>query len=177
LCERRQSQLVRSVISRLHGRSVLNVAPQCPRILGCSCILCLPKNCMCMPHHPGRAIRADPSRALPPHRSHKGQPAFELLTELPRSDVFSAAKLIHRTEVTEQRYRFFPVVLANSDVIGRLRVASHSSIAVRTCNCGARRRLFELISEPRGAPAGDSCALPPNRRPSALGQTAKAYSR
>ena len=66
------------------------------------------------------------------------------------------------------------VVPANSDLIDRLRVVSHSSVAVRARIYGAHRLAFRLVSEPYGAPAGDSRVAPPNRGSATLRQTPEA---
>jgi hypothetical protein len=56
------------------------------------------------------------------------------------------------------------VVLVNLDQIDKLGFAAQHSIALRTpCN-GAHRLAGRLVSESRGASAGDSRAAPPNRR-------------
>src|SRR5262245_5006431 len=66
------------------------------------------------------------------------------------------------------------VVLVNSDLVVKLRVVTHKSIAIRGRLYGVRRFTLGLVSEPCGAPTGNSCASTPDRRASALRQTPQA---
>ena len=65
-------------------------------------------------------------------------------------------------------------VLANAGLIDDVRVGSHHSTVVRAADYGAHRLLFRLVSEPCGAPSGDSCAAPPDRRPAAFREAPEA---
>src|SRR4051794_34336896 len=99
------------------------------------------------------------------HRERLGVPKGEISD----NDVSSRFgwTLLDALHLTFPELPILIVVLANSDLIDNVRVASPHSNALRTVNDGADCLVFQLVSEPCGAPAGDSCAASPDQRPSA----------
>jgi hypothetical protein len=90
-----------------------------------------------------------------------------------RNGEIRSAELTHHREVNSY---YFTAVLANPDLIDKLRVAVYPSIPFQAPTVGSPGCVFRFLPEPRSASARDPRSPPSTRRSAALGQATEPDS-